>query len=818
MKRILVIVLVITILSMLSVLASCQSPAQGAPGEPGVSGQPGEKGDSGEQGIPGEPGEPGESGAQGEKGDKGEPGAVGDKGDKGDQGDPGPAGEKGDAGNGILKVEILDGCLWITYTDDPEHPVNLGKLQGDSIHDFSDWILPPAGSGLVQRFCRDCGYTESYYVCNGQHLPGEWIQDTEATCTVNGTGHRVCSVCGEIAEEGTTPKLSHLYQDGVCTVCGHRDGLVYMLSETLRYLIFAGMGDSTDTEIFVAAAVDGLPVVAVGARALENCDALAAVSLPSSINQIGAYAFSGCKNLKTLSYGGTVSQWEKVEKDPDWNVGSALRTVVCSDGTVTVGQDDTTDDTSDRFATKLSDYLLGTPLENTDLVNFFSVYTPTVGSLVDVRNGRPVYHLTPMGEMYADMNGHYSFRVNNVDSGSRGWIFVRGYQVVDSADAAAAYDPATGYYRVHHYYEMDGDGYLGGAGIYARITDGRLYILIKSYDSSRTTRIGNNIYSLPCEGDDITIADDGKTVSILVGDRLYAQIELTGTTVYSDLEVVRPRNTFAEKAVLTLADGRVETIENTLVADTCMAQIGIMVRADSIRFTALQVGAYAEVTIPDFDPWEEPEETQKPDDPTDPTEPEDTTRPEEPTTPVEPEEPTTPVEPEETTCPEETTAPDEPVIPDQPGGGENLTVDLTDFEGQDGYAEAWGTVVPVPHVKMNHGVTIYLGQVDLSQYSAVRITYCCDGSEFTEAEFEASSSLAIGLKRVDSSYGQGTTDDFSGDIAHTDMVFSNVGYFAGARDAVVDLSDVTYNGNVWVALHNPANTMIVITGIEFIAG
>ena len=71
---------------------------------------------------------------------------------------------------------------------------------------------------------------------------------------------------------------------------------------------------------------------------------------------------------------------------------------------------------------------------------------------------------------------------------------------------------------------------------------------------------------------------------------------------------------------------------------------------------------------------------------------------------------------------------------------------------------------------------------------------------------------------MDSSYGQGTTDDFSGDIAHADMVFSNVGYFAGARDAVVDLSDVTYNGNVWVALHNPANTMIVITGIEFIAG
>lgn len=814
MKKALVVVLVIALLSMLAALVSCQSSVQG---EPGVSGQPGEKGESGEQGIPGEPGEPGESGAQGEKGDKGEPGEPGIPGesgavgDKGDKGDPGPAGEKGDTGNGILKVEILDGCLWITYTDDPENPVNVGKLQGDSIHTFSDWILPPAGSGLVQRFCRDCGYTESYYVCNGQHLPGEWVQDTEATCTVKGTGHRNCTVCGEIAEEGTTPKLPHHYEEGVCTVCGNRDDLVYVLSDTLTHFVFKGMGNSTDTEISIVSALDGLPVMAIGAWALENQSDVTSVYLPQSIMQIGGYAFSGCHSLKVLSYGGTMSQWNTVEKDPDWHTGSSLRTVVCADGTVTLGQSDEPTGTSDYFQTNLPGYLLGTPLDSTDLVNFFTLHTPTVGSLVDVRNGRPVYHLNPLGEMFADMNGHYAFRVSNVDSGSRGWMFVRGYQVVDSADAAATYDPSTGYYRVHHYYETDGDGYLGGAGIYTRITDGRLYVLVKFYDPDSVTRIGNRMYSLPCSGDDITIADDGKTVSILVGDTLYARIELTGTTVYQDLEEVRPRNTFAAKAVLTLADGRIETIENTLVADTCMAQIGMMTRADSIRFTALQVMPYTDVTIPPFGPWDDTEflpeetteETQTPDDPVDTTEPEETAKPEEPTTPVEP---------------EETTSPDEPVIPDDPSGGENWTVDLTDFEGYDGYAESWGTIVPVPHFKMNNGVTINLGQVDLSKYSAVRITYCCDGSEFTEAEFAASSSLAIGLKRVDSSYGHGTTDDFSGDIAHTDMVFSNVGYFAGARDAVVDLSDVTYTGNVWVALHNPANTMIVITGIEFIAG
>ena len=48
--------------------------------------------------------------------------AQGEKGDKGDQG------IQGDAGRGILKVEIIDGDMWITYTDDPDTPVNVGSV------------------------------------------------------------------------------------------------------------------------------------------------------------------------------------------------------------------------------------------------------------------------------------------------------------------------------------------------------------------------------------------------------------------------------------------------------------------------------------------------------------------------------------------------------------------------------------------------------------------------------------------------------------------------------------------------------------------
>ena len=66
----------------------------------------------------------GPAGPQGEQGAQGEAGEKGEKGEKGDKGD------KGDAGRGILKIEIIDGCLYIIYTDDPENPVNVGRVDG----------------------------------------------------------------------------------------------------------------------------------------------------------------------------------------------------------------------------------------------------------------------------------------------------------------------------------------------------------------------------------------------------------------------------------------------------------------------------------------------------------------------------------------------------------------------------------------------------------------------------------------------------------------------------------------------------------------
>lgn len=145
-------------------------------------------------------------------------------------------------------------------------------------------------------------------------------------------------------------------------------------------------------------------------------------------------------------------------------------------------------------------------------------------------------------------------------------------------------------------------------------------------------------------------------------------------------------------------------------------------------------------------------------------------------------------------------------------------VESNKYEADISNTQEWGTFEAAGYTgniaRLGYGAYINIGEIDLSKYSKVTIMYGCDGSSVTESAFADSSSLAIGLKSTASSYGQETDDDFNGDIAHTDMVLG-ADWAAGQRAAVIDLSEIDYNGVVYVTVHNPRGTEIVITSVVF---
>ena len=78
-------------------------------------------------------------------------------------------------------------------------------------------------------------------------MVGDWIVDTEPTCTTNGSKHGVCNACGEtVALE--IPALGHSAgDDGVCTVCGEEIPLYTITNDaTYAFIETDGVLQSTN--------------------------------------------------------------------------------------------------------------------------------------------------------------------------------------------------------------------------------------------------------------------------------------------------------------------------------------------------------------------------------------------------------------------------------------------------------------------------------------------------------------------------------------------------------------------------------------------
>lgn len=70
--------------------------------------------------------------------------------------------------------------------------------------------------------------------------------------------------------------------------------------------------------------------------AFEFCVALKSVTIGNGINIIGDRVFDRCDSLKTLKYRGTKVEWNKIEKDSNWNRGEHIKVVHCTDGDIKI--------------------------------------------------------------------------------------------------------------------------------------------------------------------------------------------------------------------------------------------------------------------------------------------------------------------------------------------------------------------------------------------------------------------------------------------------------------------------------------------------
>lgn len=68
--------------------------------------------------------------------------------------------------------------------------------------------------------------------------------------------------------------------------------------------------------------------------AFDGCPRVKSLNIPSSVTYIGAYAFVNMISLKNIYFGGTINEWEAIEKGNYWTVYVSDCIVHCKDGDI----------------------------------------------------------------------------------------------------------------------------------------------------------------------------------------------------------------------------------------------------------------------------------------------------------------------------------------------------------------------------------------------------------------------------------------------------------------------------------------------------
>jgi len=78
----------------------------------------------------------------------------------------------------------------------------------------------------------------------------------------------------------------------------------------------------------------GNGVTTIEADTFKSCAKLENVSIGTGVTSIGLRAFDSCTKLKSITYAGTIAQWNAISKATGWK-NSQLTTIHCSDGDTT---------------------------------------------------------------------------------------------------------------------------------------------------------------------------------------------------------------------------------------------------------------------------------------------------------------------------------------------------------------------------------------------------------------------------------------------------------------------------------------------------
>ena len=87
--------------------------------------------------------------------------------------------------------------------------------------------------------------------------------------------------------------------------------------------------DISSDKISIPASHNGEDIVRIADSAFYGFDELEYVYIPQTVTSIGEYAFKNCSSLKIIEFGGTESDWNRISKGKDWDIGCGNYKIIC---------------------------------------------------------------------------------------------------------------------------------------------------------------------------------------------------------------------------------------------------------------------------------------------------------------------------------------------------------------------------------------------------------------------------------------------------------------------------------------------------------
>ena len=167
---------------------------------------------------------------------------------------------------------------------------------------------------------------ENYAFCNCSSLTSIVMPDK-----VTNIENRAFYNCSSLINITMPTNLEFIGEgsfDGTAWYNNFSDGLIYI--ENILYKYKGKDNMPKDSAINIK---EGTKMISGGA--FFQCYYMQSITIPNTVKNIGESAFMFCQ-LSNITFNGTMEEWNDIKKDSSWNANSRLKTVTCTDGTVSL--------------------------------------------------------------------------------------------------------------------------------------------------------------------------------------------------------------------------------------------------------------------------------------------------------------------------------------------------------------------------------------------------------------------------------------------------------------------------------------------------